>query len=124
MKPTVVQTLHFPVVAVEILRSITELREALESPADFDDLAADLARDGCAHFQPDPLAFDPKDGVWGVVLSLKDGTFPICFSFLKWACDTEQEAHQLAADLAGPGGDFEGQTVLIVARDNSPTGRA
>ena len=42
MKPTVVQTLYFPVVAVEILRSITELREALESPADFDDLSTAL----------------------------------------------------------------------------------
>lgn len=124
MKPTVVQTLHFPVVAVEIVRSVDELRQALASPADFDDLAEELRRDGCAHIQPDPSVFNPADGVWGVVLSMPDGTFPICFSFMKWACDTEQEAHYLAADLAGPGGDFEGQTMLLVTRDNSPTGRA
>lgn len=39
---------------------------------------------------------------------------PDSVSLMKWACDTEQEARQLAADLTGPGAHFR----LIVTRDN------
>jgi len=124
MKPTVVQTLHFPVVVMRILRSAAELREALEPLDDFDALFAELASDGYTLFQFDPDRIDPAEGLLGVVLSSEDGTFKFCLSAMKWACDTEQEARQLAADLAGPGGDFDGQTVLVVTCDNSPTGRA
>lgn len=122
MKPTVYSTLHYPALILREADQLEAFRDRFSNVADFKAFSLDMRSKGSAVVTR-PGA-DPTEGVFIGVTGLPNGRFAACLALKDWLCDTEQDARAIVAKLTAPGGECEGQNMLLMTVDSSLVGRA